>query len=340
MKLRILHISDLHFTHGERVGDDWPVEEFNRDMVTSSMVEFLKTLFEKENKPDLIIITGDMAYGGKEDEYRVAEVFCERLLNACSIGKERLYIVPGNHDVDRKEVTEARRRTLYCIKSQETISGILGDPALLPALMKKFSDFNASAKRIMGRHLFSESDYYFSDNLILEKDRYKATINLLGLNSALFAGYYGDDQQKLAFGLRQVDGAIRKMSGEAVISIGLFHHPFKCFHQCDQVCHNRLKEKLDVILTGHLHEPHNAAIHDEAGKVVIVGAGTCYERRETDENAFNLVELDLSTGSGWVEFYKYLHNRHRWTKNHDVNLDADDRPAIPATAERQHGWRV
>ena len=62
---------------------------------------------------------------------------------------------------------------------------------------------------------------------------------------------------------------------------------------------NIIKKKADILFHGHLHEPGNAALHDPAGRVVIVGAGASFEKRES-ENSFNLVELDPETGQGKV----------------------------------------
>jgi hypothetical protein len=73
---------------------------------------------------------------------------------------------------------------------------------------------------------------------------------VVGLNSALFAGYDGDDRGKLALGLRQVDGTLRKLNKEALLNVVLFHHRFACFHSADRVCKNMLMGKADLILTG------------------------------------------------------------------------------------------
>jgi hypothetical protein len=74
--------------------------------------------------------------------------------------------------------------------------------------------------------------------------------------------------------------------------------------------------------------PSNMNQHDSEGKVVIIGAGASYETRKS-ENSFNVGVLDLETGNGKVQFYKYLGLENRWTKNTDVNLDEDDDGRFP-----------
>jgi len=75
-----LHLSDLHLTC-KKEAEDWTVNSINQDIVIRSLLEAIeKLLIQKEQKPDLIFITGDLVHGGKKDEYLVAKEFCEQLL--------------------------------------------------------------------------------------------------------------------------------------------------------------------------------------------------------------------------------------------------------------------
>jgi formylglycine-generating enzyme required for sulfatase activity len=144
----------------------------------------------------------------------------------------------------------------------------------------------------------------------------------MGLNSCLFAGYDGDDRQKLALGLYQVESLLEQHTASD-LAIALMHHPFACLHPEEKVCQNRLMKTCDLILYGHLHEPANAFVHSAAGQAVLVGAGASCETRES-RNAFNLFEIDLNTGTGKVVFYKYLPDHNRWKRDTAVNPDQDD----------------
>jgi 3',5'-cyclic AMP phosphodiesterase CpdA len=102
MHLRHLHISDLHLTGQVKEEDGRAVEWFNQNVVTYSMLEAIERLVREEDKAfDLIFISGDLAKRGKPEEYQVAEVFCQRLVEATSVPAERFFLVPGNHDVTR-----------------------------------------------------------------------------------------------------------------------------------------------------------------------------------------------------------------------------------------------
>jgi hypothetical protein len=105
--------------------------------------------------------------------------------------------VPGNHDVDRVEIGKPQIEHFYQFNTQDDISNILLHTDMLPILLKKFSNFNDFANLVTGKTLFDSTNYFYVRDLGLQKEGKKFSINLLGLNSALFAGYDGDDKQKI-----------------------------------------------------------------------------------------------------------------------------------------------
>ena len=320
-KLTWLHLSDLHLTCSKNKNNDWTVKSINQDVVIRSLLEAIdKLLIQKEQKPDLIFITGDLVHGGKTEEYEVAKEFCQQLLKITGLSKKQLFIVAGNHDVNRGEIKPRHSKIFYQFNNQDDISEILSDPDMSPVLMRKLDEFYKFSNDFLEVDCKPEQHYIVAKPIEITEKKLK--INLLGLNSSLFAGYDGDDKQKLAFGLYQTEQAFLNLDN-AHLSIAFFHHPFSCFHDCEKPIQNQLKEKVDLIFTGHLHDPSNMSQHDSAGKVVTIGAGASYETRES-ENSFNVGVLDLETGQGKIQFYKYLQKNNRWTKNTDINLDEDD----------------
>ena len=314
--IRYLHLSDLHLTSKESKG---PVEAFNQNVVTHSMVEMIR---ESEFEVDFVVITGDIARMGSSEEYAVCEVFCSQLLEALKLGKDRMFLVPGNHDVDRSKITKKHIKSFYSFENQDDITETFTDEDILPILMRKFEAFNAFSETVMGQRRFDDAAYWYSERLNRQKTNGECGINLVGLNSCLFAGYDGDEERKLALGLYQVEAALKNLE-KGDLSICFFHHPFHCFHPEDKVCKNLLMNRFDLILTGHLHDPSNAFTRDAAGQALIIGAGAGFETRDS-RNSFNVVEIDSETGEGNVQFYKYLPDHNRWKKDTDVNPSTDD----------------
>ncbi len=144
MKIRYLHLSDLHLTS---IANKGPVEAFNQDMITKSLIDAAGDLQERI---DFIIITGDIARSGKAEEYEVCEVFCGKLLDAAGIEPSQLFLVPGNHDIDRSVIAKRHIKRIYPFDNQDDITEIITDPDDFPILMRKFEGFNAFAENAMG----------------------------------------------------------------------------------------------------------------------------------------------------------------------------------------------
>jgi predicted phosphodiesterase len=94
--IRILIISDIQF------GDP------NTDTKATFAEQWIARTLKKENAlPDLIVVAGDISYNGRPDQFELAEEMLELDLMALLWGKnniermrERIILVPGNHDVN------------------------------------------------------------------------------------------------------------------------------------------------------------------------------------------------------------------------------------------------
>lgn len=114
-KLTWLHISDIHFH---------PKTEWRDSAARDALLEYLKGIYGRNEslRPDLIFCTGDIAFGQIDssplvDQYEQAKGFFESLLVVCGrnglpLRKERLFVVPGNHDINRKSINSDAQATL------------------------------------------------------------------------------------------------------------------------------------------------------------------------------------------------------------------------------------
>ena len=101
-KLTWLHLSDLH----ARKRDDWDAREIKETLVLD-----LKSMQTDHGlRPDFVFFTGDLAYGATgiemTEQYKLARDFLESVRKAFDpeIPLRDLYLVPGNHDIDREEI--------------------------------------------------------------------------------------------------------------------------------------------------------------------------------------------------------------------------------------------
>ena len=119
--IRILHLSDIHF----RASKTW-----DSDPVLRALTDFVGKNVEAEGPPDLIAITGDLAFSGRPDEYKLARTWLDQLWPKLGRPpKDHLLLVPGNHDVDRIKVNltaEAVQTLLLNGRDQQRIATVLG----------------------------------------------------------------------------------------------------------------------------------------------------------------------------------------------------------------------
>src|SRR5271165_980571 len=93
MAVSWLHISDFHIKAGD---------SYDRNVVLGALVRSVAWYREQQGRQvDLIFATGDIANFGKAAEYEIATKFFDDLIRAAGIEKSRLFVIPGNHDVDR-----------------------------------------------------------------------------------------------------------------------------------------------------------------------------------------------------------------------------------------------
>ena len=133
--LRILHLSDLHFSQKT----NWDSE--------SLLHGFTETVAQLAHDGPFhaVAVTGDIAFSGKPEEYEIAlQWFRNQLGPALAQGdtpfpRDRFLIVPGNHDFDRSQVSrtfELLRGDFLEQEKPQAIAGILTDAEEAAPLFK------------------------------------------------------------------------------------------------------------------------------------------------------------------------------------------------------------
>lgn len=94
-RLRIAQLSDLHFiTHPFLRRFSFGGMRGHDQAVLASLHSYLKGM-----EVDLLFVTGDLSTWGDRRSLRDALAFVKRLARSLKLRKERVHIVPGNHDV-------------------------------------------------------------------------------------------------------------------------------------------------------------------------------------------------------------------------------------------------
>jgi hypothetical protein len=167
-----LHLSDWHQEDND----------FDRTVVRDALRDDIltrKNISSDLEDIDFIVFSGDVAFSGQPAEYeRAIEVLFDPILDACGLHHKRLFIVPGNHDMDRNSIkslpTEFQKPPIQ--KERLRYNDWLIDDSKRSYLMGPFQSFATFVKGYTGQ---DHSDY----GSICEWNIRGKKVALLGLNS-------------------------------------------------------------------------------------------------------------------------------------------------------------
>ena len=303
-----LHLSDWH-QHGN---------SFDRRIVRDKLIEDIEKRTSISNdlsKIDLVIFSGDVAFSGKAEEYRAAiEYLFDPVLTAAGLSKDKLFIVPGNHDLDRSKLDFLPRTMPYIFDKEEQVQDWLTDDKKRAYVLQPFEAYNQFVKEYIGQ---DETAYATVRKLKISDKQ----VALLGLNTAWMCGRKVDERGYLAIGEPQVHDALHQMKSSD-IRIAVLHHPFDWLVDFDRARIERLlTQEFHFILCGHLHEPQIFVQDGMSGNCVIIPGGASYDRRVASSprynNAYNFVHLDFKTQQNTVYLRRWSDPRRAWIEDID-----------------------
>lgn len=305
--VRILHLSDLHFSQARA---------WDQDMVLAGLVRDVAGLRAQLGGIDLVVVTGDIADRGKKDEYKKAADWLGRpLAQAADVAISRIRVVPGNHDVDRTRidlVAESLEARLRSDQSQTQFGRLLGQPQQRAPLLRRQAAYLAFAKLFHPRLKAP----WWSERLTLQG----WTIHLAGFNTALVSA---DDQDRgrLLLG-RWMCHTLLRGAEDADLSLALLHHPWDYLAEWDKaVSEEEVRRRCGVILHGHLHQQDARLAGDPDRDVLQLAAGAGYSGSSW-ANAYQLLELDPGSGEARVHFRAW--DGHDWIPDRNRYQRAPD----------------
>ena len=279
-----LHVSDFHFKSGD---------PYDRDVVLRALVRSVEEFRGHGRQPDLIFATGDVAHSGQESEYQVASQFFDALCAAAGVNKRRLYVIPGNHDIDRALGIGLART----IGTREEADTYFGPSIPKPHITQKQRAFQKWYDQYSdGIRTFPNTSTCGSVEVV-ETEGLK--IGILLINSSLFC-QGDDDHAKLWIGRRCLDAAVEELRKlGAQLKIALIHHPLDWLHEAERSnVRTVLQSNVDLILRGHLHETNVEAVAGAMGTALHLAAGAAYQTRRWPNRA-----LYASFQNGNVEVF-------------------------------------
>ena len=295
-KFSWLHLSDFHF----RADGDL----FSQEVSTGAILGDLPSRLSSEHHLQFVVVTGDIAFSGKPSQYDLAAEFFKSLASTLGLGMDRIFVVPGNHDVDRSLREYLYEGVLQKLTNQQAVDEFLGHESDRTALLERQSAFRAFQDQLFVDGATTSTDDKLARVRALDLDGLR--ICVLELNSAWLSGSK-DRAGRLLIGERQMINALAVAEKyQPHLTISLMHHPIDWLSEFDQLsCTGRLLPRLHISHCGHLHR-HEVSVRLLPGaECLLVTAGSSHASRYYG-NSYNLVEFEVGSAECQVRKFEYM----------------------------------
>jgi predicted phosphodiesterase len=317
-----LHISDFHFTN--------PLE-YSRDILFKQLIKDIELQCADGKKLNAIFFTGDISFSGQQNQYEIAKNTFDELLRACKLEGERdkLFIIPGNHDVNRKKIHPEcdfiRKRILEKVEDHYSqVDDFLLDEVVRKRFFYRFNEYENFLHEYYSTTMpTDEASYYYVKKI----DHDEKQIAVVGLNSA-WMSQEDNEQGRLFLGRVQVNRAIEKLEHDfpgARLKFILTHHPIYWLSEVDLAAiEPKISNSCSIFLHGHLHSPRLNIHGDPDSTIHIMAAGSGFES-SAKINAYNIVQLDLDNGKA-IASLRFQHPEYsvHWGKDTLTYRNATD----------------
>lgn len=325
---RWLHLSDFH------VG----LDVYGQRCLFDYIIQNIKEQVDAGTPPDAVFITGDIANTGEASEYKqFLDEFLFPMLEVLQMDDtDRIFMVPGNHDVDRSKSRAVRVRGL--------LSHI---PTILDPTQKAQSDRTGISQRFEGfmkidPFMLSATSHWIEspDGVLVSKFNIRSIqVGVLGLNSA-WLSCDDNDRHELSPGKALLEEGLKELS-ETDLNFVIGHHPIDWFLD-DEVPSIRtmLARTQSIYLHGHLHNTGGQTLPVGASEFLPIQAGASFQARENEiwVNRIVWAEADVKASVVRIRPKLWSRDNKEWVPDttafpQDYVTDEMDAWEVPLPAE-------
>src|ERR1039457_2097809 len=239
MKVLLLHLSDIHI----KTADDVVLAR------TPKIVDAVKNL-DSEIHAVVCVLSGDITYSGSEEQFLLAMNFVSELKTELQrhLSKDTsvsFIAVPGNHDCDFSEASDAREVLLKAIREApgRLADASFADICLAP--QRRFFEFISAIdvlKQVSSTQETGDRRLYSEYRL----EREGEVVAFCCCNTAAISQLH-EQPGSLVFPSKIIPTHIEA----ANVSVGVIHHPYNWLRpDCAHELRDRLEAITDFILTG------------------------------------------------------------------------------------------
>lgn len=243
---------------------------------------------------DAVLVSGDIAYNGHPDEYKVAAKWLLDVTRVAGCKENAVYTVPGNHDVNRNNagnrITKGIRTTITGHKEihkrdKELYDTLHDDKSGLELIMpmEEYNKFSAAYEC----DTRPQDSFWFGELPLAPGWKLK----MHGLTTTLFSGPENDVKGELFLGAHQRSFAL----DDGIVRLAMMHHPPDWLYDQDNL-DDALWNSCVLHLMGHKHRQR---YHPGAQGVRLSAGAVNPSRGEGSwEPGYNLVNLVINKSEG------------------------------------------
>lgn len=280
--------------------------------------------------PDYVFITGDITNQAKESEFKsfFDEFYLPLYVQLTTIKPDvEFFIVPGNHDLDRKLVEDIPRESRLDASSIFFQADADGLNKRLNYEIRSLENFEKFIFEISSHKSFISSKEGSFAHIFNKKD---CKIGIAGINTA-WLSRDNKDKEKLSPGIDLTEVALKAIS-DCDIKILLGHHPLSWIYpQHKKRLLNSFAESNILYFHGHQHIAETTENVIAQNGFIEVQCGAAYHVKDTDsflKNGFSWVEIDSKTSTIKLQPMKWSFEFKRFILDNDslhpdMKLDND-----------------
>ncbi|PKO39587.1 MAG: hypothetical protein CVU33_04420 [Betaproteobacteria bacterium HGW-Betaproteobacteria-6] len=289
--MQLLHISDIHFRTPDCRTPDMDPERPYRTLLMRDARDRVRTL----GSVDAILVGGDIAFKGHREEYEAAYAWLMELAQATGCPPERIFVVPGNHDVDRNVITStpAVRNAQKAIflaqpeKRERELRTQFTDTQTSSSLLAPLAAYNDFAK-LFNCQVYSPDRLFWKQDMDLNGG---VVLRLYGLTSTLLSGMDGENDKRGELYLSPLQ-VLHPL--EDIINLVMIHHPPDWLMD-EQDVNDMVNNRAAIHLFGHKHLQR--VVKDDGYMRFSAGAVNPDRQEQGWEPGYNLISLQV-VGSG------------------------------------------
>lgn len=307
----LLHISDIHFRSPDCLNPDLDPDRPYRTRLIQDVRERVAEL----GSVGAILIGGDIAFKGAAEEYSTAMTWIRELAAVAGCPAERIFVIPGNHDVDRALIvkTPAVRNAQAAISKAEPqwrereFRTQISDPDTARSLTKSITAYNEFAK-LFNCQVYLPDHLYWKQDLDLEDG---VTLRIFGLTSTILSGEGGANDTRESLYLSPLQTVLDPV--DDVVNLAFCHHPPDWLMDQDDV-NDAICGRSAIHMFGHKHRQR---IIREEGYVRFSAGAVNPDRNDLGWiPGYNLVRINI-TGIGVDRRILVEAHLRQWQTNPD-----------------------